>query len=66
MQGTTGTLENGEELSYVIEKGNKYVISDVKPGYIYSIYAEWGQYYGEYGFLASSDENDRQWWSLSE
>lgn len=66
MQGTTGTLENGEQLSYVVEKENRYYVPSLESQYIYSIYAEWGKYYGEFAFLASSDENDRQWWVLQQ
>lgn len=66
-QGTTGTATNGEIVD--LEKlapSTKYHASSFVPGYIYSIYASWGPYYGEYSFLVSTQESDRAYWKLED
>lgn len=66
-QGTTGTLENGEIVSYFStenDDGLRYYVSNLESQYIYSIFASWGEYYGEYPFLASTQASDQEWWEL--
>lgn len=64
-QGTTGTVTNGEIVDFEIAAPPaKYHASSFEPGYIYSIYASWGPYYGEYSFLVSTQESDRAYWKL--
>lgn len=64
-QGTIGTFTNGEIVN--VEQSDlpmTYHTSNFEPGYIYSIYASWGPYYGEYAFLVSNQESDRTYWRL--
>lgn len=64
-QGTVGTFTNGEPVDFVpTTQDLQYHISQFEPGYIYSIYALWGPYYGEYGVLVSTQESDRQFWRV--
>lgn len=66
-QGTTGTFTNGEPVE--VEADDLFTTfhaAHFRPGYIYSIYASWGPYYGEYGFLVSTQESDREYWTLLE
>ena len=66
-QGTTGTVTNGEIVDFEIAAPPaKYHASSFEPGYIYSIYASWGPYYGEYSFLVSTQESDRAYWKLED
>ena len=66
-QGTIGTFTNGEIVSFELaDPPMMYHTSNFEPGYIYSIYASWGPYYGEYAFLVSTQESDRAYWKLEE
>lgn len=66
-QGNGGKFTNGELVDF--EKTaipTKFHVSDFKSGYIYSIYASWGPYYGEYACLASENPSEQVYWKLAE
>lgn len=66
-QGRDGTFTNGELVAFeATDQPLKYHVSVLESGYIYSIYASWGPYYGEYAFLASANENDQVYWRLDD
>ena len=66
-QGTEGKFTNGEPVAFeAASEPMKYHVSEFEPGYIYSIYASWGPYYGEYACLASADEKERVYWKLDD
>ena len=65
--GTVGKFTNGEPVDFESTAiPTKFHVSDFKAGYIYSIYAAWGPYYGEYACLASENPNERVYWTLAE
>lgn len=59
--GEAGVFEQGEAVEYDEKHqwfADKYAVPHMETGYIYSIYAGWGEYYRDDSFLATDNPED--------